>query len=218
MDEQVDSSRRRFRPSGIQIVLAVWFVGAVVCLIAWPVLRKPPAPPVVCGPNMRGLALAMVVYANDGKGALPPGDKWCDLLVGLHYVPLKQFVCRQSDAIEGESSYAINKYVAGKSLKGVPPDTVLLFETDWGIDPNGRTEPIRNRACYKMGSGIALPRQRMVYKGRWNLAGGPEMLTTKYHGGSCPVVFVDASVKWVKTEDLPKLKFKPDPNEADEVH
>ena len=85
MDEQVDSSRRRFRPSGIQIVLAVWFVGAVVCLIAWPVLRKPPAPPVVCGPNMRGLALAMVVYANDGKGALPPGDKWCDLLVGLHW-------------------------------------------------------------------------------------------------------------------------------------
>lgn len=42
----------------------------------------------------------------------------------------------------------------------------------------------------------------------WNQVGGPEMLTTDNHQGEgCNVVFVDCSVRFIKTRDLNKLKW-----------
>ena len=46
-------------------------------------------------------------------------------------------------------------------------------------------------------------------KGGWNQFGGLEILTTGNHGGKgCNVLFNDGSVKFVKTKDLGKLKWK----------
>jgi prepilin-type processing-associated H-X9-DG protein len=42
----------------------------------------------------------------------------------------------------------------------------------------------------------------------WNQVGGPEMLTTDNHQGEgCNVLFVDNSVRFIKTRDIDKLKW-----------
>jgi prepilin-type processing-associated H-X9-DG protein len=45
----------------------------------------------------------------------------------------------------------------------------------------------------------------------WNQVGGPDILTTDNHqGDGCNVAFVDGHVEFVKTRDIPNLKWKPD--------
>ena len=45
----------------------------------------------------------------------------------------------------------------------------------------------------------------------WNQVGGQEILTTENHSGKgCYVAFCDLHVEFIKTEDISKLKWKPD--------
>jgi prepilin-type processing-associated H-X9-DG protein len=45
----------------------------------------------------------------------------------------------------------------------------------------------------------------------WNQTGGPEILTTENHRGEgCNVVFVDSHVEFVTTQELNRLRWKPD--------
>jgi len=45
----------------------------------------------------------------------------------------------------------------------------------------------------------------------WNQVGGPEILTTENHRGEgCNVLFVDSHVEFVKTQELNRLRWKPD--------
>jgi len=168
----------------------------------------------ICPINMSGLAKAMLVYANDDpNGRVPSVDKWCDLLVQLDYASPKQFRCSYSDVIEpGESSYAINRNLVGKNIFDVPGDVVFLFETDFGKDPNGRNEFVKNRQYHAQmpyGNG-----ETRVYRDRWNQSGGPEILATQRHEGKgCNVTFVNTSVKFVRTKDLAKLNWGTETNE-----
>jgi len=167
---------------------------------------------VVFGTCMSGLAKALAVYANDTEeGILPPADKWCDLLVGYDYVSTKQFICRKTDAIEGESCVAINKNAAGKMLDDLPGDMVLLFETDFGKTRSRRKGLLKNRAYHQ-----TLPSDtpdKKVYKDRWNQAGGLEIVDTRHHKGYVNVAFVNASVRIIKKADLPKLRWTADAND-----
>ncbi len=221
MAQGTDSSQKRKAKLSVAEILVLVAVVLIAYLFLRPQINRPrPLPPrLVCGTNIRGIANALYVYASeDEQNQLPPGDKWCDLLIGRDYTSPKQFVCKSSGAVEGESSYAINKYLADKSVGAAADDVVLVFETDFGVDPNGRSEPAGNRICYKMRNDLRPPK-RTVYKYRWNLAGGAEMLSTRNHDGKgCNVGFVDAHVEWVEAADLPKLKFKPDPNEFDRAY
>jgi hypothetical protein len=106
----------------------------------------------------------------------------------------------------------MNVNAAGKTLTGLPADMVLLFETDFGRRRGGRKGFIKDRAWYQKFP-YGDPKTR-VYSKRWNQVGGPEILTTRYHDGQgCWIAFVDTNVRFVKAADLPKLKWKPDPNE-----
>jgi len=135
---------------------------------------------IICGTNISGLVKCMRVYANDANDTLPPADKWCDLLVAHDLTTPKRFICKASDAVLGESSYAFNKNTAGRKLSEIPGDVVLLFECKPG----------------------------------WNVAGGPELLTTENHRGEgCSVAFADTHVQFVKTEDLGKLKWQAEDSE-----
>jgi prepilin-type processing-associated H-X9-DG protein len=223
MAEGNDARQRRRPRFGVLTVLLV--TGVAMLPVAFLVLTKRTrqlASRVPFGASISGLAKSLMVYANDDEfRRLPPADKWCDFLVQYDYSPPRQFIRNRSDAVIGESQVAINKYLAGKSLSDIPGDTVLLFETDFGIAPAGRNELLKNRSWYKF-QPYGDPNAK-VYKYRWNQAGGPEILTTRYHyteehGGGCNVAFVDTHVRYVKAADLPKLKFKPDPNDFDRAY
>ncbi len=223
------------RPVILVAACVLVFVGAVFLLVSinpgnnslWPSrwvrrIRQILPPPlgrrylssrVVCGTNVSGIVKSMIVYANDDDiGRLPPGDKWCDLLIERDYTSAQQFVCKESDAIVGESAYAININAAGKKLSQLPPDMVLVFETRYGRDRKGRKEPLKNRAfCDRLGIRGS---NKKVYKNRWNQAGGIEIADTSHRKGSINVGFVDTSVKVFKLSDLKGLKWKPDPNDS----
>jgi hypothetical protein len=109
-------------------------------------------PRVVCGTNLSGLAKAILVFANDANDKMPEADKWCDLLVGHDFTTPKQFVCKSSDAVLGESSYALNRNLVGRKLSEIPSDVVLLFETEPGWNVVGgpeilTTENHRGEGC-----------------------------------------------------------------------
>jgi hypothetical protein len=156
---------------------------------------------------------AVAAYANDQEPpSFPVGDKWCDLLIEHNFSTTTQFVCRGSDTVEGESSYAMNKYLAGKDMSKLPPDVVVFFETNFGKHRGGRQGALKDRECYKFMS-YGKPDTK-VYKGRWNQLGGPELLTTENHEGEgCNVAFVDRHVDFVKTAELAKLKWKVEPSD-----
>jgi len=213
MTEKNSTSKKRTLKSTIYMVLALLAVVIAAAVLLRQAVRRPSRG--IFGTNMVGIATALRVYASDHHGVLPPDDQWCDLLIQGDYCMPKQFVCGKSGAIEGESSVAINKNIAGKELARLDPNVVLLFETDFGKDPHGRQELIKNRDLYK-----TWPHgepDTKVYKDRWNQAGGPEIMTTHHKfqqgGKAYYVAFVSGQVWHIKTADLPNLKWKSDPND-----
>jgi hypothetical protein len=200
---------RRWKTNAIKtVIVVVVAVAAVVWYRAVPTEYVTIGRGSRCQSSISSISKSMIVYANDDSNhRLPPADKWCDLLIQLDYTSAKQFICPDSDAVMGESSYAINKHVAGKSLDNIPQDIVLLFETDQGKDPNGRDELFKNRQFSdKMPSYPTHVTE--VFKDRWNQSGSSEILTTQHHEGKgCTVVFVNLKVQFVKTKDLGKLKW-----------
>ena len=128
----------------VYITLAILGILIILYSVIVGVMRVhgPPRPPdhLLCGSNLALLGKAMLIYTEDFNGLYPTADKWCDLLVSFSRVEPNQFICRSSDAKVGESSYALNKNIAGKKYSEVPPDTVLLFETKVGWNQVGGPE------------------------------------------------------------------------------
>jgi hypothetical protein len=207
----VYDSRKYRRTIVVLVVVAIVVLAATVVVLVNNLQEN--ACRVPFGTNLAGLSKALRVYANeDPEVRLPAGDEWCDVLVGYDFCTPKQFVHRDSDSIKGESDVAMNVNAAGRSFMELPPDMVLLFETDFGKERGRRKGFIKDRAWYQTFP-HSDPKTR-VYSKQWNQVGGPEILTTSHNrGDGCNVAFVDTSVKFVKTADLPKLKWKPDPNE-----
>ena len=169
----------------------------------------PELPPhIICGSRLKGLGVGMHVYANNDEHGKITADKWCDLLIeGRYGRRAIDFVCPSSGGIRGESSYAMNINVADNAVTAMRPDIVLLFETNFGTDPNGRQALLRDRRCFPS-LDYGDPETR-VYRLRWNQVGGPEILTTENHKGKgCNVLFADGFVRFVKTKNLGKLKWK----------
>jgi hypothetical protein len=161
-----------------------------------------------CSTNMSGLVKSLIVYDSiDANEILPPGESWCDVIVTGDYTTPKQFLCRSTDAVLGESSYALNKNVAGKKHSELAPETVMVFETNYGKLPDKRDATLSERLWFK-----TMPHyghaDMEVYEKRWNQSGGPELVATDHHEfeGSF-FAFADASVRWVKKKDIAKLKW-----------
>jgi prepilin-type processing-associated H-X9-DG protein len=193
---------------------------AILLAILMPAINKTHkiAQRLVCGVNIKGLACALTVYTNEYKGQFPPADQWSDLLEIESNISLKSLFCPNSDAIEGESTYAININAAGKKQGLLPGDMVLLFETEAGIDSNGRTETIQDRAFFqffqKQGDNwLNSIKNNKVYPNRWNQSGGPEILSMLYHKGEgCNVLFADGHSEYVPSNEIPHLRWTADAN------
>ncbi|MHC4987088.1 MAG: H-X9-DG-CTERM domain-containing protein [Planctomycetota bacterium] len=186
--------------------------GAMGAAILMPALTKVKkvSQRVVCSTNLKGLSTAMVVYCMDYDDKLPT-EHWCDLLIEEADVSPKSFVCPQSNAIEGESSYAMNKNVAGKNLGKLPPDTVLLFETDKGVEDGSRNSSVLTRRHHQTLD--IYDEETMVYKDRFNQLGGPEDIALHHNNDGqqgCNIVFADGHVEFVGQDRIPDLRWMPE--------
>lgn len=164
---------------------------------------------IMCGTNLSGLGKAILVYANDNNDEFPTTERWCDLLVRYVDAHPKQFICRQSDTKFGESSYAMNINLSGKKTGEIPLDTVLLFETDLGKDPDGRMDSLASRDFFDF---LKLPGKKgkqKIYGKRWNQYGGQELLTLEHHESrGCNILFADSHVEFIKAEDINNLLWE----------
>ena len=109
-------------------------LGPVMLGILLPALSqvKKVAQRVVCGTNMQALSTAMTVYSNSYDDRLPT-ENWCDLLIEGADVSPDSFICLDRETTAGQSSYAMNKNVAGKKMGALPANVVLFFETETGL-------------------------------------------------------------------------------------
>jgi len=111
---------------------------AIILAILMPALSqvRHMAQRVVCVQNMQGLAIAMIVYANDYDDKVPTADKWCDLLMQEVDVSAKTFHCPAAEL--GTCSYALNKNL--KTLETFDARIVAIFESRPGWNQAGGPE------------------------------------------------------------------------------
>lgn len=103
-------------------------------------IYKPMEETRACQSNMSRLYTSLKGYALNHDGLLPAGPNWCDELLQENNELAAIFVCQYSDGKPGQSSYALNKNVAGKKLSDLARDTVLFFETNAGWNQVGGPE------------------------------------------------------------------------------
>ncbi|MCE5186214.1 MAG: DUF4190 domain-containing protein [Planctomycetaceae bacterium] len=107
-----------------------------------------------CASNLNALSVAITVYRNDYDGNFPPAEQWCDLLMREADVPEKSFQCPK--VCGTQFAYAINKNLY-QPRPGLPPETVVLFESDLGKNAAGGPENVawRHGEQGKLGCNIA---------------------------------------------------------------
>ncbi len=124
---------------------AEWAVVAAVIMvfaaILFPVFAKPieKARQTTCTSQVRQLATAIQMYAQDNNGVYPPADHWVQA-IDTYVGNSKMYHC-PSDANTDDShvSYAYNAMLSGKhqSMIPHPEDTVTVFDADNG-QPSAR--------------------------------------------------------------------------------
>jgi hypothetical protein len=114
-----------------------------------------------CTAYLNMLSISIKAHCAKHDGEFPDPSKWCDLLLNeplkksddeydiyWKYFSEKSFRCPA--VMEGRSSYAFNKNLAGKRISEVDPNVVVLFETTAvGWNQNGGPEimcPDRHKA------------------------------------------------------------------------
>jgi len=199
---------KKYANTGL-LISTVWVIFIFGCFGRGPAekARIRLAKRICCAANLHGLGIALQIYADDYDDQYPTAEKWCDLLIAYIEVSPKQLVCKDSDAKIGESSYAFNKNLIGKRPTEVPPDVVVLFETNFGKNPVGRQALLAERDWHKF---LDYPdSEEKVYKLCWNQVGGPELVTFENHGGKgCNILFNDLHIEFVRTERLGELKWE----------
>jgi prepilin-type processing-associated H-X9-DG protein len=84
---------------------------------------------VECASNLRQVALAAHLYANDHEGRLPAADNWVEALQPyFQNRDILRFL-RCPDAPGQPVAYALNSRAAGQRIEDLPTDMVLFFET-----------------------------------------------------------------------------------------
>jgi len=190
--------------------------GVVLCVISLLYLfllfvsaRRGPHPSWIwCQNDIRILGYALEYYAQEHDGKLPEADKWCDILVFDMDAALGNFICTSLDTWDGESSYALNKYVVMKQWSQIPEDMVLLFETDYGMTDSDRDTKLKTRLFFEKFGPASFDGEQQVYKVRWNQVGGPELFSESHPNKGGAVLLKSGRVQFVKKKEIGNLKWK----------
>jgi len=149
---QVKIRRSGGQLKGSGLAIAGMVVSCVMLLFSIPLLAALLLPALAkvkqsaenggCENNARQVALAVRLYADENEGKCPPAVNWCDAIVNNLPGP-ETLRCPQR---RGEKSgFAFNAKLAGKTLSSIPPDTVLIFESDGGWNSTGGSEAVLSR-------------------------------------------------------------------------
>ena len=95
--------------------------------------------------RVRALVEALLTYARDNEGQLPPAESWCDDALG--YAPPEQVTeeVLQCPAADLDYAWAMNAELAGKNIRTLKShdDYVLLLPAEAGVRNEVRTVPER---------------------------------------------------------------------------
>ena len=199
--------KRYFKTSIASIIIGLLFIAMAICFF----FDKPNIPTkIISLTNLKGLSTPMTIYAQEYDGKLPNSENWCDLLVMKMDVYPDTFSSVGRDLQSGESAYALNENIINMKFSEIPANVVLLFETNLGVEEE-RTGSVLSRDYVKS---LGIDKDYKVFQSCWNQVGGTEDITTEYHRGegTC-VLFSDGHTEFVKTEDIPKLKWHPEESE-----
>jgi len=166
--------------------------------------------PIACGSNLSSLGKSMMLYAAHHKGQYPDPNNWCDLLIAHADADPKQFICSASGAEYGESSFALNINAVGRKLSDLPDDMVLIFEAKFDSNKSARDFPLTSRpfADFSQHKMENLHKNDKVYKDRWNIAGGPELVTSHNHNyKGCNIHFVNGAVSFEPADGFHNLRW-----------
>jgi len=160
-----------------------------------------------CQQHLKGLANALLVYAEDCDGLLPAADQWCDLMIAKADISPTSLVCWDGDAQRAESSYAMNAAIAGKKLSELPPDIVVLFEVSFDKNEPRELKASSRAFVSALDLSSEVWEMRKVRASQWNQVGGLSMANTSNHPGGCNILFADCSVRFVMEKQLPLLRW-----------
>ena len=153
------SSERRVKGLAMAIV-ALLLAGFVAGRWLLEQLPRSIALQLPCRTNLMNLHGAMLVYAGSNDDNYPTADKWCDLLLEHTKATPEQLVC-PSIVIRLPST-------GGKTIQRPAPKRGLC---SYAMNPN----------C----TDYAAPETVLLFEtdAGWNKFGGPELVSTKGHGG-----------------------------------
>jgi len=193
------------------ILIAILVMAASIPVFSF---IKKMAQDTLCAANFKALSAAVQVYTNE-YDQLPP-ENWCDIFVEEWVIYPQYLVCPASGAVRGESSYAMNKNIAGMKYSELPVGVVLFFETDMGLENGFRKTPITQRIHYDAVRaspdyyGFVYDEETLVFKDRFNQYGGPEDAAFRHrHDGKdgCHVMCVGCYMEFVPADRIADLKW-----------
>ena len=117
--------------SGVMLLLL-----AAMLLPALGKAKNSKAQAISCMSNARQITLAVVMYAGDNTNSFPTGTNWCDAL--STYAGRPQVMKCPNDTNQLRSGFAFNSSLSG--MTNVPPDAVVIFESDAGWNASGGKE------------------------------------------------------------------------------
>lgn len=88
------------------------------------------------GGELKGLATALICYANENNDYFPDAEQWTDLLIEEGYLHPEYI-------IDGRIKHAMNINASGMHAKDLPKDMVLLFEAKGPKNLTGGPELIK---------------------------------------------------------------------------
>jgi prepilin-type processing-associated H-X9-DG protein len=135
-----------------------------------------------CLSNLRQLGAALMEYADDNAGRLPPKGTWVDACVPR--VRSAWVFCCREDA-DRACSYSINRWVEGKAVSG--KDAPLPAEAWVGVPLLFDSDTVGNG---------------------WNSLGGLAMVAPRHESGA-NFAFADGHAKRQKPEDYARLTWEP---------
>ena len=197
------------KQAGISIIAYYFFLFVLSLLSAFN-YTSPSSKRSICTNQLSRFSRALCMYIYEHDDMYPRGENWCDLLISEAEISPKFLICSSSGARYGETSYAINKNVAGVHVSEVPYDMVILFEAKFDKNGASRDYPVKLRESVKSCGDMEFGRYEsdLVYEYRWNLVGGPELLTIENHDKmGCNVLFGDGSTSFVEFKELHELRW-----------